>query len=283
MVETQQRSEQRSGQRVERVMHELRPRSVEVVTVEDVAPNYRRVTFGGEDLATFTTAAPGDHIKFLISLDPERAPMPPVRGEKGFRPPEGAPPQTMRDFTPRRFDAERRELQVDFVLHESGPVSDWARVAAPGTQAVILGPRGSKVVHPLFDWFLMVGDETMLPSIARQIEELPAGMKLLAFVEVDGPECEQAIETAGDVELHWIHRNGAEPGTGTALLDALKAAEFPEGEFFTWAGGEAAQLKAIRRYLLDERGAQKEFCAITGHWKRGENDFDHHAPLDTDE
>lgn len=274
MVETQAR--------VERVMHELRPRSVEVLSVEDIAPRYRRITFGGEDLATFTTASPADHIKFLVSLDPERDPQPPVRGEKGMRAPEDAPPQTMRDFTPRRFDAERNELQIDFVLHESGPVADWAKVAEPGTKALVLGPRGSKVVKPLFDWFLMVGDETMLPSIGRQIEELPAGMKLVAFVEVDGPEYEQAFETAGDVELHWVHRNGVEPGVGTALLDTIKATTFPEGEFFVWAGGEAGQLKLIRRHLLDERGAQKEFCGITGHWKRGEKDFDHHAPLDTD-
>jgi NADPH-dependent ferric siderophore reductase len=270
-------------ERVQRVMHEIRPRHAEVLSVEDVAPRYRRITFGGDDLATFVSAAPGDHIKFLISLDPERAPQPPVRGEKGMRAPEDAPPQTMRDFTPRRFDAGRNELVIDFVLHESGPVSDWARAAKPGSQALILGPRGSRVVQPLFDWFLMIGDETMLPSIGRQIEELPAGMKLVAFVEIDGPENEQQFETAGDVQINWVHRNGAEPGTGTALLDAVKAAEFPEGEFFTWAGGEAGQLKLIRRHLLDDRGVQKELTSITGHWKCGEKDFDHHAPLDTDE
>lgn len=275
MVEATPRTEER----VQRVMHELRPRRVEVTAVEDLSPRYRRITFGGDDLSSFVTASAADHIKFLISLDPERAPQPPVRGEKGF----GAPPQTMRDYTPRRFDAERNELVIDFVIHDAGPVSDWARTAAPGKQAIILGPRGSRVVKPEFDWFLMIGDETMLPSIARQIEELPAGMKLVAFIEVDGPEDEQRIASEGDVELHWIHRNGARPGTGTALLDAVKAADFPDGEFFVWAGGEAGQLKAIRRYLIDEAGARKEWSSITGHWKRGEDNFDHHAPLDTDD
>jgi len=279
MVEATPRTEER----VQRVMHELRPRRVEVLAVEDLSPRYRRITFGGDDLSSFVTASAADHIKFLISLDPERAPQPPVRGEKGFGAPEGAPPQTMRDYTPRRFDAERNELVIDFVIHDAGPVSDWARTAAPGKQGIILGPRGSRVVKPEFDWFLMIGDETMLPSIARQIEELPAGMKLVAFIEVDGPEDEQRIASEGDIELHWIHRNGARPGTGTALLDAVKAADFPDGEFFVWAGGEAGQLKAIRRYLIDEAGARKEWSSITGHWKRGEDNFDHHAPLDTDD
>lgn len=279
MVETAPRADAR----VHRVMHELRPRRVEVTAVEDLSPRYRRITFGGDDLATFVTASAADHIKFLISLDPERAPQPPVRGEKGMRAPEDAPPQTMRDYTPRRFDADRRELVIDFVLHDAGPVSDWARGAVPGKQAIVLGPRGSKVVTPEFDWFLMIGDETMLPSIARQVEELPAGMKLMAFIEVDGPEDEQPIVTEGDVELHWVHRNGAQPGTGTVLLDAVKAADLPEGEFFVWAGGEAGQLKLIRRHLIDTTGARKEWTSITGHWKRGEDNFDHHAPLDSDD
>src|SRR5690606_27867351 len=279
MVEATPRTEER----VQRVMHELRPRRVEVTAVEDLSPRYRRITFGGDDLLSFVTASAADHIKFLISLDPERAPQPPVRGEKVFGAPEGAPPQTLRDYPPRRFDAERNEPVSDVVSHDAGPVSDWARTAAPGKQAIILGPRGSRVVKPEFDWFLMIGDETMLPSIARQIEELPAGMKLVAFIEVDGPEDEQRIASEGDVELHWIHRNGARPGTGTALLDAVKAADFPDGEFFVWAGGEAGQLKAIRRYLIDEAGARKEWSSITGHWKRGEDNFDHHAPLDTDD
>lgn len=273
----------RTDERVQRVMHELRPRRVEVVAVEDISPAYRRITFGGEDLEGFVSASAADHIKFLISLDPDRAPMPPVRGEKGMRASDDAPPQTMRDYTPRRFDADRNELVIDFVLHDAGPVSDWARAAAPGKHAVILGPRGSKVVRPLFDWFLMIGDETMLPSIARQVEELPEGMKLVAFIEVDGPEDEQQIVSEGDVELHWVHRNGAKPGTGTALLDAVKGADLPAGEFFVWAGGEAGQLKHIRRYLIDELGARKEWSSITGHWKRGEDNFDHHAPLDTDD
>lgn len=269
--------------RVRKVMHELRPRLVVVRSVEDVTPGYRRITFGGDTLAGFTSMSAGDHIKFLVSLDPERAPMVPVRTEQGMRAPADAPPQTMRDYTPRRFDADRNELVIDFVIHEAGPVSDWAREARVGSVAAVLGPRGSKVVDTReFDWLLMVGDETMLPSIARQIEEIPAGTKLVAFVEVDGPEAEQEIETAGDVELHWVHRNGAPRGSGTALLDAVQAAEFPEGEYFAWAGGEAGQIKAVRRYLLDERGARKEWTSMTGHWKRGEADHDHHAPLDAD-
>ena len=269
--------------RVEKVMHQLQPRLVEAREVVDVTPGYRRITFGGEELAGFTSLSAGDHIKFLVSLDPARPPMPPVRTDQGMRAPEAAPPQTMRDFTPRRFDADRNELVIDFVLHDSGPVSDWARRAEPGSKAVVLGPRGSKVVDvAAFDWLLMVGDETMLPSIARQLETIPAGTKLVAFVEVDGAEAEQASGTAGDVELHWVHRNGDPRGSGTALLDAMKAAALPEGEFFAWAGGEAGQMKAIRRYLLDERGANRAWTSMTGHWKRGEADHDHHAPLDSD-
>jgi NADPH-dependent ferric siderophore reductase len=277
MVETQ-------DQRVERVMHELRPRIVEVSAVEDITPRYRRITFTGPELDGFVSLAPADHIKLLVSLDPERAPMPPKRGPQGMEKAADAPPQVMRDFTPRRYDADTQTLEIDFVLHGSGPVADWASAAAPGQKVGVLGPRGSKVVKAeAFDWLLMIGDETMLPAIARQVEELPDGARLIAYIEVDGPQDEQQLTTNGNVKLHWVQRNGAEPGATTVLLDAVKAAEFPEGEVFVWAGGEAGILKLIRRHLLDDRGIEKECCGITGHWKRGETDFDHHAPLDTDD
>lgn len=67
-------------------------------------------------------------------------------------------------------------------------------------------------------------------------------------------------------------RNGA--------CSALKAATFPEGEYFAWGGGEASILRDVRRHLVNERGANREYLNFSGHWRRGEDNFDHHTPLD---
>ena len=65
----------------------------------------------------------------------------------------------MRDFTPRRHDAEKGELVVDFAIHGAGPATEWASAARPGSRLGVGGPRGSFVVTDDFDWYLMIGDE----------------------------------------------------------------------------------------------------------------------------
>lgn len=261
-------------------MHGLTWRMGTVTGVEKINDRYLRITFGGPDLKGFASLDANDHFKMLFPVDPEVTPVLPTKGEKGFVYPDDAPEQALRDFTPRSFDPERQELAVDFVLHEAGPATGWAAQAKPGQQVGMVGPRGSKIVSNDFDWFLMVGDETAFPSFARRLEELPAGKKALVIVEVDDHANELPYETAADAMVVWAHRDGAPAGTGTALIDALKAATFPEGEYFAWGGGEAMILKDVRRHLLNERGANREYLNFSGHWRRGEGDFDHHTPLD---
>lgn len=266
--------------RVTRQMHGLTWRTATVIDVRSINDRYRRITFGGPELEGFTSMDAHDHFKLLFPVDPDVAPVTPVKGEKGFVYPEGTPEQAMRDFTPRAFDPERNELVVDFVIHDDGPATNWAAQAKPGQQVGMVGPRGSRIVSHDFDWYLMIGDETAWPSFERRLEELPAGAKALVFVEVDDASHELRYTTAADAQVTWVHRNGAPAGTGTALLDAVKAAAFPEGEYYTWGGGEASTLRDIRRHLVNERGMNREYLNFTGHWRRGEDNFDHHTPLD---
>ena len=95
------------------------------------------------------------------------------------KPPEGVERSPGRDYTPRRYDAGRNELVIDFALHDAGPATDWAAQAEPGQQLAVGGPRGSFVVPDDFDWYLFIGDETALPAIGRRLEELRAGARAI--------------------------------------------------------------------------------------------------------
>jgi NADPH-dependent ferric siderophore reductase len=262
------------------VRFDLTPRLAEVRRVESIAPTYIRITFGGDQLAGFSSLDAEDHFKLVIPAPGEREPLMPVVGPKGISFPEGAARPVIRDYTPRRFDPAINELVVDFVIHGHGPVSTWAAQAAPGQLAGILGPRGSHVVDGPFDWYLLIGDETVLPAIARRLEEASPEDRFVAFIEVDGAADEQVLETAANAEIRWVHRNGAGPGESTVLEDAIRAFTFPEGEFFTWAGGEATTLRSIRRHLVGERGVSPEWASFSGHWKRGTANHDHHEPIE---
>jgi NADPH-dependent ferric siderophore reductase len=133
-------------------------------------------------------------------------------------------------------------------------------------------------VQPVFDGYVLVGDETMLPAVGRALEMLPADANVLAVIEVDDAADEIALAASSNATVWWAHRNDRQPGM--AMVEALAAAEWPAGEVYCWAGGEAGAMRDVRRHVLNERGLDREHLAVSGHWKRGESNFDHHAPIE---
>lgn len=265
------------------VRFELQPRLVTVSAVEDITPTYRRITFTGDDLATFQSLSPEDHIKVALPEPDATSPNLPEQGPEGLYYPEGRKRPELRDYTPLRFSPEDKELVVDFVLHGDGPASNWATRAEAGHQVGILGPRGSHIIEDVFDWYLLIGDETVIPSITRHLAEASPEKTYAVFIEVNGPDDEQELTSPANVEVTWVYRNGAKPGTTTALEEAVRAfvtGGVPEGESFVFAAGEANGLKGIRRFLLNEAGFDREWTSFSGHWKYGVSDFDHHEPIE---
>lgn len=263
---------------IERVRFPLLPRRAEVIEIVDLSPKMRRFVLQGEDLKTFESHDADDHMKLVFPANGNDEPTLPVVTDEGLKAPDGAPPSERRDFTPRAFDQSAGTLTVDFFLHGAGPAGNWAQTAKVGSKLGVLGPRGSKVVNGDVDVYLLIGDETALPSIARRLEELPAGQKAIAIIEVDNASEELPIETRADVQLTWLHRNGAAPGTTTLLADAVRALPKPEGTIYTLAGGEANSLRPIRAYMK-EAGYDPELTSFSGHWKLGIADHDHHEEV----
>ncbi|MBO1075579.1 siderophore-interacting protein [Roseomonas marmotae] len=257
-----------------RIRHPLRFRLLQVLRVERPTPHLCRVTLGGPELEGFTSAGFDDHVKVFFPAPGQERPVLPTPGPNGPVFPEGERPDS-RDYTPRRFSWS--ELEIDFVLHGEGPASTWAAQAAPGRFLGIGGPRGSFVL-PEYDWYLLVGDETALPAIARRLRELPAGARAIVLAEVaDAAEEqpfpsaaeEQPFPSAADVSVTWLHRDGAAPGTPDALLAALEALRLPAGEGHAWVATESAVARALRALLLERHGLDKAQVKAAGYWKRG--------------
>jgi NADPH-dependent ferric siderophore reductase len=131
-----------------------------------------------------------------------------------------------------------------------------------------MGPGGAYAPDPGADWHLLAGDESALPAIARALETLPAGALAHAFVEVSGPQEEQKIDS--DVEVVWLHR-GDRP-VGQALLEAVRALEFPQGRPHAFVHGEAGFVKELRRLLRVERQIPREDLSVSGYWRLGHNE-----------
>ena len=227
-----------------------------------------RLVLGGDDLAGFVSLGFDDHVKIFIPPPGATELLLPTSGPQGAVFPEGAEPPAMRDFTPRKYDVEAGELTIDFALHEAGPATAWAANARPGDFLGVGGPRGSMVVPTDFRLHVLVGDETAIRAIARRLGELPKGVGARVFAEVEGPGHELKLETEAELELTWVHRNGAPEGA--ALLQAVRAANLTGGaDVYAWAACESSVAKLLRAHLVDERHFDPKRIKSAGYWKRG--------------
>lgn len=247
-------ADSRAEPRIERVRHELKRRNLTVTRTERLTPHMQRVTLAGPDLEGFFSAAPDDHVKIML-------------------PGEGEPQR--RDYTPRRYDAARGELVIDFALHEAGPATAWALAADVGAGLTIGGPRGSQVIAGDIDRWLLIGDETALPAIGRRIEELGAGTPVTALIAVPGPEDEQRFDAEATLDIRWIHRPEEEATQVERLLAPLRGLELGE-RCFVWIAAEASVTRALRAYLLEERGVPKHWIKASGYWVAGAADTVEH-------
>ncbi|MEC3979708.1 siderophore-interacting protein [Amycolatopsis sp. H20-H5] len=265
-------------------MEELPIRYLRVTGVRRLGPHLTRVTFGGADLAGFTWTEPCQQVKLYFPKPGQAAPkLPPpdagfLRWYQAFNAvPEPEQPWT-RSYTLRGQSAGANTIDIDFVVHDgdghSGPATRWARRAQPGDTLAMFGPsamfaRPTPLVASIAEagWVLLAGEETALPAIGALLESLPEGRRALAYLEVAGPSDEQRFDSRGDVEVHWLHRGEVPAGHSDILLEAVRAAEFPAGQAFAWIAGESSSVRALRRYLIHNRGLDKKAIEFTGHWR----------------
>ncbi|MFF7633534.1 siderophore-interacting protein [Kitasatospora sp. NPDC008050] len=248
-----------------------RAREAQVLRTERITPHMVRLVLGGAGLDDFDATEFTDHyIKVLFAPAGVSYPQPfdLARIREEFAREQW--PVT-RTYTVRAWDPALRELTVDFVVHgDEGLAGPWAAKAQPGETVLFQGPGGGYAPESDADWHLLAGDESALPAIAAALERMPAGAVVHAFVEVSDPAEEQKIVSPAAVELTWLHR-GERP-VGEALVEAVRALEFPAGTVSAFVHGEAGFVKELRRQLRVEQGVPRERLSISGYWRFGQSD-----------
>ncbi len=228
-----------------------------VQRTEWLAPNLRRLHLGGEGISLFTPSNFTDsYVKLHFDSDGE---------------------SVMRTYTVRAFDAERRELVIDFVVHGDGVAGPWAKRAEPGDTVRLAGPGGAYRPDPAADWHLLAGDESALPAIAAAVELLAPDAVGQAFIEVADAEGEIPITAPPGLTVTWVHRQSSsataadsESGVNSPLVKAVRAATWLAGAPHVFIHGEArAVMHGLRPYIRKERGVPAARASISGYWRQG--------------
>ena len=262
---------------VEIIKHPMRVRTLEVRAIKRPGPLYQLITLAGDDLADFRTLSPTDHVG-LVPPTEHGLVLPEVVDDR-LRWPEGDRPP-MREYTVRRFDLEARELDVRVLLHGNGPVARWAAQAQVGDKVGITGPRASKVMPDGFANYLLVGDLTAVPAIARWLSQLPDGA--MAQVLIAARTDDDVIELTCSQPIWVLWLTDLSIPEADHLPLALEQLKLYSEDTFAWAAGEAEAMKQIRRVLLEQHGLPRENVKVTGYWRREQPDFDYDAPLTAD-
>lgn len=244
-------------------------RPVDVLTVVSsapVTPAVVRVTLRG---APDVVATADPTLAVLVPRVGDRDPAWPAVARDGRVVwPQGSHGVSLRSYTARRQDPATGEVDVDFVRHGDGPAAAWAAAAQPGD---VLGLASSA---PLGErpagWLLLAADETALPAVARILAAADPATRGVALLEVAGPAEEQPLPVPPGVEVRWLHRGDAEPGTVPLLADAVAALDPPAGEeVFAWVAAESAAVRAVRADLRGRWGLGRAQHHAIGYWRRG--------------
>lgn len=231
-----------------------------VTEAEPLTPTVMRVVGkpAGKDRAG-AQGLVGEYIRVITGKSGEVLGRPDQEGKK----PSWSQPVTSTKYTVRRYTPSTGELEINIVLHERGAGTTWARTVAPGDYLHLTGAKSGYRVSEGYDFYLLAGDETGLPGMARWLETLPASARGALFVEVPGAASRQELAVPDGFELVWV-----DSGERGALARAVQGYEIPGGSVFVWLAGESGSIQPLRSWVRRELGVPKGHGYSKGYWKR---------------
>ena len=119
------------------------------------------------------------------------------------------------------------------------------------------------------EWILLFADFTGFPAVGRILEELPAGCRVVAHVEIPHESDRQDLLSPADASLYWYesYGHGERPAR---LLDIVRSTKLLEGSGYVWIAGEVTAASECRKYLRDLIGFDKDRITSVGYWIQGQ-------------
>lgn len=236
------------------------PRKVVVTQSRRLTPNIQRICLSGEAFNDFPAVSPGAYIKLMFDLDGCALQSLTDIGQVA-----------MRTYTVSHFDVSKPEMFVDMVIHSNdgitGPGAAWALSAKPGDEIFLAGPGSSKSLSDHYDWVLLAGDLTALPSIRNHLASLPPHVEGYAVIKVDDKNDATPLNGPQGVEVIWE--------TNLSLPERLTSIEWRTGLPAVWVACEFSDMRKIRTWLKEDRNVPHEQVYISSYWKRGRSEDQH--------
>lgn len=257
---------------------------LEVLRTERLSPHWIRITLGGGEIDRFAPLGFDQWFRLFLPHSGEGGDEAleriPAKANKIFgylkylRIPDGVRP-VMRNYTVRAFRAAGpsggAEIDVDFVLHGSGPTagpaSRWAEAAAPGESVVVIDEGLGFNPENGVEKVLLVADETGAPAVAGICASVPPSATGLAIIEAPSADDILPFDAPAGIEVRWLVRD-ASVKPGSLALAALEELAAPASDTHAFIVGEQSLPTAARRHLVAQ-GLSKDRISFVGYWRVG--------------
>ena len=153
------------------------------------------------------------------------------------------------------------------VLHgDAGPASAWAERARPGDPVALWGPATAYAPPTGTDWYLLVADETGLPTVAVILESLPEGIRPGRSPRSRTSPSATSCRTS-PVRGHLAAPDGAPVGHDHAAGRRGAGHPVARRHAYVWGGGESRTMTAVRSYVRHEVGLAREQVSLVAYWR----------------
>ena len=229
------------------------PLPIRVVATKRLSQRARRITFEG--MVLVRSELPASYLSLWFS-DPETAT---PRADRRGR-------LDKRTMTPRWVDRAATIMTVDFVLHGSGPASEWAAAAQLGDVIWAGETKGGYVVPPPGSHVILVGDDTAIPAIGTILEALDATTRPTTVIEVVDGSDERTVSESRPTDPMWLHRGPDPSQTGVLTMNLIETLAVPDDAYW-WIAGERDAIRAMRDVLVEDRGVSRDRLSLNAHWR----------------
>lgn len=218
-------------------------RILTVVDSQRLAPFMQRLRFTGNGLQRFDTLK-NLHVRLYFSRQNNSTGHNLPATENVAEPTDAF---DVRYYTIRAIDPDSGFIDIDFVLHEDeGPGCSFARNARPGALCGMSGPCGLGV-KPAKN-YLLAGDETALPAIARICENMPEHAVGQIFLRAEN--CRYDIATPSGMQIYWLPRSTVSPEKFVERVgDAAMETAASTSDYFLWLANAFSQWQGFRDKL----------------------------------
>lgn len=256
------------------------PRMLEVLRMQDPTSKTRRIVFSPSTMDGLDQSCAAAHIKLFFPREGQEVPVLPELGPRGpiWPPPDQKP--IVRTYSIMEVNTERREVSVEFVLHEAyGPASAWAEQAQKGQKIGMAGPGPAlKIFATQGRPLLLFGDLSARPAIQAILGAISPDRIGHAVVFIPGEGQRLSFPHPPALALQWSAR---QPSTRPSFLESgeLEAIVKPYDQGptpYLWVAGEHSSVVEIRDHLRSRWNlAPGDFYAVP-YWRDQQNEEQYH-------